>query len=61
MRSLPPRFRVSVQIQPGTHASEHTINKQLRDKERVCAALENKHLSGVVNKCIRNGINGMAR
>jgi metal-sulfur cluster biosynthetic enzyme len=57
LRSLPPgKFKVSVQIEPGTHASENAINKQLRDKERVCAALENKHLLGVVNKCIRNGM-----
>jgi metal-sulfur cluster biosynthetic enzyme len=60
-RSLPSssgKFKVSVQIEPGTHVSENAINKQLRDKERVCAALENKHLAGVVNKCIRNGMNG---
>ena len=56
LRSLPARFKISVQIEPGTHASENAINKQLRDKERVCAALENKHLAGVVNKCIRQGI-----
>jgi metal-sulfur cluster biosynthetic enzyme len=58
-RSLPSsgKFKVSVQIEPGTHVSENAINKQLRDKERVCAALENKHLAGVVNKCIRNGMN----
>jgi len=55
LRSLPPRFKISVQIEPGTHASEKAINKQLRDKERVCAALENKHLAGVVNKCIKHG------
>jgi metal-sulfur cluster biosynthetic enzyme len=53
---LPGRFKVNVQIEPGTHASEKAINKQLRDKERVCAALENKHLAGVVNKCIRQGM-----
>jgi hypothetical protein len=56
LRSLPQRFKVNVQIQPGSHASEKAINKQLRDKERVCAALENKHLAGVVNKCIRSGM-----
>lgn len=55
MRSLPARFKISVQIEPGTHASENAINKQLRDKERICAALENKHLAGVVNKCIKQG------
>lgn len=59
LRSLPSRFKVSVQIEPGTHASETAINKQLRDKERVCAALENKHLAGVVNKCIKNGANSV--
>jgi hypothetical protein len=54
-RSIPQRFKVDVRIEPGTHASEKSINKQLRDKERVCAALENKALVGVVNKCIRDG------
>jgi metal-sulfur cluster biosynthetic enzyme len=56
MRSLPPTAKIQVEIEPGTHASEHAINKQLRDKERVCAALENKHLAGVVNKCIAQGM-----
>lgn len=61
IRSLPSRFRVTIQIQPGTHASEHAINKQLADKERVAAALENSHLLGVVNKCISNGLKGDLR
>jgi metal-sulfur cluster biosynthetic enzyme len=57
LRSLPPRFKVKVEIQPGTHASEVAVGKQLADKERVCAALENQHLLGVVNKCIGDGMN----
>lgn len=56
LRSLPPRFKVSVKIEPGTHVSEHAINKQLADKERVRAALENDHLLGVVNRCIAGGM-----
>jgi metal-sulfur cluster biosynthetic enzyme len=58
LRSLPSsgRFKVTVRIEPGTHNSENSVNKQLADKERVCAALENKHLLGVVNKCIRQGM-----
>jgi hypothetical protein len=28
------------------------VNKQLNDKERVAAALENAHLVDVVNTCI---------
>jgi hypothetical protein len=52
LRSLPPRFKVTVRVTPGTHASEAAVNKQLNDKERVAAALENGHLLDVVNKCI---------
>jgi len=57
-RSLTKRTRVSVQIEPGTHQSETAVNRQLADKERVCAALENKHLCSVVNNCIRSGLKG---
>lgn len=56
-RSL-PQYQVRVEIEPGSHSSERAINKQLADKERVCAALENKHLLAVVNRCIRNGMTG---
>lgn len=52
LRALPPRFKVSVEINPGTHASENAVNKQLADKERVAAALENSHLIEVINQCI---------
>jgi len=52
LRSLPARFKVDVQISPGTHDSEHAVNKQLADKERVAAALENSHLLEVVNQCL---------
>jgi hypothetical protein len=58
LRSLPIHFKVTVNIRPGTHASEQAINRQLNDKERVRAALENEHLLGVVNKCIAQGIRG---
>jgi len=53
MRSLPRRFKIDVSITPGTHNSEEQINKQLRDKERVSAAIENKHLLEVVNTCLK--------
>ncbi len=52
LRSLPRRFKVEVKISEGTHQSEKEINKQLNDKERVAAAMENHSLIGVVNKCI---------
>ena len=56
-RALPKRFKLSVSIEPGTHETEDAINKQLADKERVSAALENAHLLGILNKCIREGMN----
>ncbi|GJQ70911.1 hypothetical protein Trydic_g828 [Trypoxylus dichotomus] len=52
LRCLPARFKVTVEINPGTHASENSVNKQLADKERVAAALENSHLIKVINQCI---------
>lgn len=52
LRCIPARFKVTVEINPGTHASEHAVNKQLADKERVAAALENAHLIKVINQCI---------
>ncbi|XP_051157934.1 MIP18 family protein galla-2 [Leptopilina boulardi] len=53
LRALPARFKVTVEITPGTHSSEFAINKQLADKERVAAALENNHLLKVINQCIQ--------
>ncbi|KAB7501083.1 Mitotic spindle-associated MMXD complex subunit MIP18 [Armadillidium nasatum] len=52
LRTLPSRFKVTVKITPGTHASEEAVNKQLADKERVAAALENPHLLQVINRCL---------
>jgi len=54
LRALPTRFKVNVEVTPGSHASEHSVNKQLADKERVAAALENTHLIKVINQCICN-------
>ncbi|CAK9799390.1 MIP18 family protein galla-2 [Anthophora quadrimaculata] len=51
-RVLPSRFKVNVEITPGTHMSEAAVNKQLADKERVAAALENSHLLQVINQCV---------
>lgn len=52
LRALPARFKVSVEISPGTHVSEAAVNKQLADKERVAAALENSMLLSVINQCL---------
>ncbi|KAI8576631.1 hypothetical protein K450DRAFT_255944 [Umbelopsis ramanniana AG] len=52
LRSLPDRFKVDIRVRNGTHQSENAVNKQLNDKERVAAALENDHLLEVVNQCL---------
>jgi metal-sulfur cluster biosynthetic enzyme len=52
LRALPSRFKVDIRITPGSHATEQAINKQLNDKERVAAALENSSLQDIVNRCI---------
>ncbi|MCJ1396096.1 hypothetical protein MMC18_008985 [Xylographa bjoerkii] len=51
-QSLPPRFRVDVRIKEGTHSTGDQVNKQLGDKERVAAALENAQLMGVLRKML---------
>ncbi|KAI8336952.1 hypothetical protein BC941DRAFT_426214 [Chlamydoabsidia padenii] len=52
LRSLPDRYKVDIRVRQGTHQSEGAVNKQLNDKERVAAALENNHLLEVVNQCL---------
>eukprot|EP00041_Stephanoeca_diplocostata_P026789 m.728162 g.728162 ORF g.728162 m.728162 type:complete len:158 (-) comp23044_c0_seq10:2333-2806(-) len=54
LRALPRRFKIKVEIFPGTHASRDAVNKQLADKERVAAALENSHLLEAVNTCLQS-------
>lgn len=51
-QALPPRFRVDVKIKEGTHSTGEAVTKQLGDKERVAAALENQTLAGVIKKML---------
>ncbi len=51
-QALPPRFRVDVRIKEGTHSTAEQVTKQLNDKERVAAALENGSLMGVLDKML---------
>lgn len=52
LRCLPARLKIDVRITEGSHSTEEAVNKQLGDKERVAAALENPNLLEVVNQCI---------
>lgn len=45
------RLTVAVSIAPPYPL---IVNKQLNDKERVAAALENNHLLEVVHECLQN-------
>ena len=49
LQALPPRFRIDVRIKEGTSQTADEVNKQLGDKERVAAAMENRNLINVVN------------
>ena len=51
-QALPPRFRVDVRIKDGTHNTADQVTRQLGDKERVAAALENTTLAGVIRKML---------
>lgn len=51
MRSLPKYTKIDISIYPGSHVSEKTITKQINDKERVAAALENKRLLDMIETC----------
>mmetsp|Transcript_26257 Transcript_26257/g.46714 ORF Transcript_26257/g.46714 Transcript_26257/m.46714 type:complete len:165 (-) Transcript_26257:451-945(-) len=53
LQTLPQRFKIDIFVTPGTHSTEEAVNKQLNDKERVAAALENSDiLSRMVNPCL---------
>ncbi|KAF5961052.1 hypothetical protein HYC85_002261 [Camellia sinensis] len=49
---FPPHFKVDIKVAPGSHANEESVNKQLNDKERVAAALENPNLRQLVDECL---------
>ncbi|QHO40058.1 hypothetical protein DS421_5g134420 [Arachis hypogaea] len=57
MRSLPSRYKVDIRVAPGSHATEAAVNKQLNDKERVAAALENPNLLDMVDECLAPSYN----
>ncbi|PFH32541.1 hypothetical protein BESB_018590 [Besnoitia besnoiti] len=50
LRSLPVWMKAEVRIIEGKHVSFKTINRQLKDKERVSAAVENPALFKVLNR-----------
>ncbi|KAI3519259.1 hypothetical protein L1887_08287 [Cichorium endivia] len=51
---FPPHFKVDIKVAPGSHADEAAVNKQLNDKERVVAAMENPNLRQLVDECLHS-------
>lgn len=51
-QALPPNYRVVVRCKKDSHSQDEQVNKQLADKERVAAALENDTLKGVLDKML---------
>ncbi|CAH1437262.1 unnamed protein product [Lactuca virosa] len=51
---FPPHFKVDIKVAPGSHADEAAVNKQLNDKERIVAAMENPNLRHLVDECLHS-------
>uniref|UniRef100_A0A8C1UJX3 Cytosolic iron-sulfur assembly component 2A n=1 Tax=Cyprinus carpio TaxID=7962 RepID=A0A8C1UJX3_CYPCA len=51
-RCLPFKHKLEIYITEGTHSTEEDINKQINDKERVAAAMENPSLWEMVEQCV---------
>ncbi|KAF7943835.1 uncharacterized protein EAE97_005905 [Botrytis byssoidea] len=57
-QALPPGYRVEVKIKKDTHSQADEVNKQLADKERVAAALENDNLMNLLRKMMKTCLDG---
>ncbi|KAG5876984.1 hypothetical protein JTB14_008129 [Gonioctena quinquepunctata] len=51
-RNMPCPIKLDIYIKSGAHTTEHEINKQINDKERIAAAMENPNLKEMVENCI---------
>ena len=51
-QALPPNYRVDVRVKEDTHSQDDQVNKQLGDKERVAAALENQDLKRMLDSML---------
>ncbi|XP_045483095.1 MIP18 family protein galla-1 [Harmonia axyridis] len=52
-RNVPYPFKLDIYIKEGAHTTEEEINKQINDKERISAAMENPRLKEMVENCIK--------
>ena len=49
---VPGQVKLEITVKEGSHNTEQDINKQINDKERVAAAMENPNLKETVDQCI---------
>jgi len=52
-RNIPHKLKLDIYIKKGAHTTEDEINKQINDKERIAAAMENPNLRSLVENCIK--------
>ncbi|XP_031622344.1 MIP18 family protein galla-1 [Contarinia nasturtii] len=52
-RNIQHKLKLDIYIKKGAHSTEDEINKQINDKERIAAAMENPNLKNLVEECIR--------
>ena len=50
LKYVPEGYKVRVYVAEGTHENEKDINKQINDKERIAAAMENNNIKRVVQR-----------
>ncbi|XP_013383581.1 MIP18 family protein FAM96A [Lingula anatina] len=53
-RSLPYKHKLDIVITEGSHSTREDTMKQINDKERVAAAMENPNLKELVEQCIKD-------
>ncbi|XP_053664900.1 MIP18 family protein galla-1 [Anopheles marshallii] len=53
-RNINHNLKLDIYIKKGAHATEDEINKQINDKERIAAAMENPNLKQLVENCIKD-------
>uniref|UniRef100_A0A1E1WWJ6 MIP18 family-like domain-containing protein n=1 Tax=Amblyomma aureolatum TaxID=187763 RepID=A0A1E1WWJ6_9ACAR len=50
--NLPDNFKLDIFIKEGSHTTAAELTKQINDKERVAAAMENKNIRDMVCNCV---------
>lgn len=51
-RELPFSYKIRINVAEGSHDDATAVTKQINDKERVAAAMENSVLRDTVDRCI---------